>query len=55
VGTSSKQGDFLQWQMPVNMLASEAWRVNTALGLGAGLGVVALVLMVVHLSRREVL
>lgn len=55
VATSARAGVFLPWQMPVNMLASEAWRVNTALGLGAGLGVVALVLMIVHLSRREVL
>lgn len=55
VATSAKQGVFLPWQMPVNMLASEAWRVNAALGLGAGLGVVALVLMIVHLARREVL
>lgn len=55
VATSAKQGVFLPWQMPVNMLASEAWRVNAALGLGAGLGVIVLVLMIVHLSRREVL
>lgn len=55
VATSAKQGVFLPWQMPINMLASEAWRVNTALGLGCGLGLVALVVMVVHLSRREVL
>ena len=55
VATSAKQGVFLPWQMPVNMLASEPWRVNTALGLGCGLGLVALVLMTIHLSRREVL
>ncbi|WP_292030867.1 ABC transporter permease [Brevundimonas sp. UBA2416] len=55
VATSAKEGVFLPWQMPVNMLASEAWRMNTALGLGCGLGLVALVAMVVHLSRREVL
>ncbi|MDP2764358.1 MAG: ABC transporter, partial [Brevundimonas sp.] len=55
VATSAKQGVFLPWQMPVNMLASEAWRVQAALGLGAGLGMVALVLMVLHLARREVL
>lgn len=55
VATSAKQGVFLPWQMPVNMLASEAWRVNTALGLGSGLGLVALIAMIVHLSRREVL
>jgi ABC-2 type transport system permease protein len=41
--------------MPVNLLATEAWRVNTALGLGCGLGLVALALMTIHLSRREVL
>ncbi|WP_291837463.1 ABC transporter permease [Brevundimonas sp.] len=55
VATAAKQGVFLPWQMPVNMLATEAWRVNTALSLGGGLGLVALVLMTVHLARREVL
>lgn len=55
VATAAKQGVFLPWQMPVNMLATEAWRVNTALGLGGGLGLVALILMTVHLARREVL
>jgi ABC-2 type transport system permease protein len=55
VATSARQGVFLPWQMPVNMLASEPWRVNAALGLGCGLGLVALVLMTIHLSRREVL
>ena len=55
VATSAKEGVFLPWQMPVNMLASEAWRVNTALGMGCGLGLVALILMTIHLSRREVL
>lgn len=55
VATSAKQGVFLPWQMPVNMLATEAWRVNTALALGGGLGLIALVLMTVHLARREVL
>jgi ABC-2 type transport system permease protein len=55
VATSARQGVFLPWQMPVNMLASEAWRVNAALGLGCGLGLVALVLLTIHLSRREVL
>lgn len=55
VATSAKQGVFFPWQMPVNMLATEAWRVQTALGLGLGLGAVALVAALVHLSRREVL
>jgi len=55
VATSAKQGVFFPWQMPVNMLATEAWRVQTALGLGLGLGAVVLVAALVHLSRREVL
>ena len=55
VATSAKQGVFFPWQMPVNMLATEAWRANTALGLGLGLGAVALVAALAHLSRREVL
>lgn len=55
VATSARQGVFLPWQMPVNMLASEPWRVTTALGLGCGLGLIALILMTLHLSRREVL
>jgi ABC-2 type transport system permease protein len=55
VATSAKAGVFLPWQMPVNMLAAEAWRVTAALGLGGGLGLAALVLMTIHLTRREVL
>jgi ABC-2 type transport system permease protein len=54
VATSAKQGVFFPWQMPVNMLATEAWRVNAALGLGCGLGLVAVVAALAHLSRREV-
>lgn len=54
VATAAKQGAFFPWQMPVNMLATEAWRVNTALGLGGGLGALVLVLAVAHLSAREV-
>ena len=55
VATSAKQGVFFPWQMPVNMLATEAWRTQTALGLGLGLGAVVLIAAIVHLSRREVL
>ena len=54
VATSAKQGVFLPWQMPVNMMASEPWRVTTALGLGCGVGLLALLAMTVHLARREV-
>lgn len=55
VATSAKQGVFFPWQMPVNMLATEAWRVQTALGLGLGLGVAVMAAALIHLSRREVL
>lgn len=55
VATSAKQGVFFPWQMPVNMLATEAGRTQTALGLGLGLGAVVMVAALVHLSRREVL
>jgi hypothetical protein len=53
VASSAKEGVFLPWQMPINMLAAEAWRVDTALALGAGGGAVACVLAIVHLARRE--
>lgn len=55
VATAARAGVFFPWQMPVNMLATEAWRMNTALGLGCGLGLMALGLAVAHLARREVL
>jgi len=55
VATSAKQGVFFPWQMPINMLATESWRANTALALGGGMGLVVLLLAVAHLSRREVL
>jgi len=55
VATAAKQGVFFPWQMPVNILAAQPWRVHTALALGGGLGTVVLILAVVHLARREVL
>jgi len=55
VATSAKEGVFFPWQMPVNMLAKEAWRVDTALALGGGLGLIALIAAIAHLARREVL
>lgn len=54
VATAAKQGVFWPWQMPINMLAEEAWRVNTALTLGGVGGLILLVLMLTHLSLREV-
>ncbi len=55
VATSARAGVFFPWQMPVNMLATESWRLNTALGLGCGLGLIVLALAVAYLARREVL
>lgn len=55
VATSAKQGVFFPWQMPINMLATEAWRVQIALTLGGGLGLALMVLAIAHLARREVL
>jgi len=55
MATTAKPGVFFPWQMPVNMMSPDAWRVDTALALGGGLGAVALVLAVAHLARREVL
>lgn len=54
VATSAEAGVYFPWQMPVNMLATDAWRVETALLLGGGLGFVVLVLAIMHLSVREV-
>ncbi len=54
VATSAKNGVFMPWQMPVNMLATDPARADLALMLGLGGGVVVLGLMLVHLSRREV-
>ncbi len=54
VATSARAGVFMPWQMPVNMLTNEAWRAETALAIGGAGGFIALVLMVTHLSWREV-
>ena len=56
VATGAKEGVFMPWQMPVNMVSTgeEAWRVPTALSLGSLGGLAAFALMLVHLSRREV-
>ena len=54
VATSAKIGLALPWQIPVNQLASEAWRVELSLVIGAVGGCVGLLAMLWHLSRREV-
>jgi ABC-2 type transport system permease protein len=55
VATAAKAGAFLPWQMPVNAMMAEPWRVATALSLGGVLGLATLVAAIVHLARREVL
>jgi hypothetical protein len=54
VATSAKIGVVLPWQIPVNQLASDPWRAQLALAIGAGGGGIALLAMLWHLSRREV-
>lgn len=54
VATSAEAGVFMPWQMPVNMLASDAWRADVALTLGGAGGLLAILLMVAHLSWHEV-
>lgn len=54
VATSAKNGVFMPWQMPVNMLATDPARADLALMLGLGGGLAGLLVMLAHLSRREV-
>ena len=53
VAAAAWPGVFVPWQMPVNILADETWRVQTALTLGGGLGLALLWLAVADLARRE--
>lgn len=54
VATIARQSIFVPWQMPLNVLAKEPSRVEMALLLGGGGGVVAMALAIIHLSKREV-
>jgi len=51
--TGSRQGLYFPWLLPTNALASDPGRADFALALGAGGGLVLLLLMLVDLSRRE--
>ncbi len=53
VATGAKQGVFFPWQMAVNVMG-EGWRHDTALALGGGLGLLALIAAIAHLAWREV-
>ena len=55
VAAGAWQGVFLPWQMPINMMAKDAWRTETALMLGMGGGAIVGVFLIAHLARREVL
>ena len=52
--TSAKQGAYFPWLMAVNVLATEPEKPRLAITLGGLGGLVALALMLVHLSRREI-
>ena len=55
VSNAAWQGVFLPWQMPINMMSPATWRGDLALMLGLGGGGVVSVILITHLSRREVL
>jgi len=53
VAHSAEAGIYFPWLMPVNMLVTDADRWGLGLALGAGLGLVGMVLAVLHLAWRE--
>lgn len=53
VAHSAEAGVYFPWLMPVNMLVTDAHRWGLALALGAGLGLVGMILAVLHLAGRE--
>lgn len=55
VASSARIGVVLPWQIPVNMLAADSARMHLALAIGLGGGIVAMLLSVLQLGRREVL
>ena len=55
VATSAKIGEVLPWQIPINQLASDPVRVHFTLLFGFAGGCIALIAMIWHLGRREVL
>lgn len=53
VATSAKIGVVLPWQIPVNMLAADPARMQLALLIGFGGGILAFIGMLIHLSARQ--
>lgn len=53
VATSAREGLFMPWQMPINTLAREAWRADTAFACGALGGVAVTLAMVYYFSVRD--
>ncbi len=51
--TGSRQGAFFPWLIPTNALASDPARAEIALAMGSLGGVAVLALMLIDLSRRE--
>ncbi|MBW0145080.1 ABC transporter permease [Sphingomicrobium clamense] len=50
---ASDNSILLPWIMPLNQLATEAWRADWALGLGLGGGIVAALFLQLIMQRRE--
>lgn len=53
VANGARAGVFMPWQMPINQLAAEPWRAHAALLVGAVGGGVAMLIMLMDLSRLE--
>jgi lantibiotic transport system permease protein len=50
----AKETVFMPWVMPVSIIARDGSSATLALTLGIGGGIVTCVLMMLHLSRREI-
>lgn len=54
VAQASEYGIYFPWLLPINMLNLDADKMNFALSLGFGGGLVAFLLMLIHMSRMEI-
>lgn len=55
VAASAEIGVYSPWQIPLNAIGSDPERAGLAIALGAAGGVILMVVMVIHLARREVI